>query len=98
MKPTPASYFNRNLPKLVATIGLGATVLAFVGGCETAFERIDRRTAELLAQSTASLGADAIVPRDGARRFLRPIAAFGPRLAPGRGLLWQHRFAPTESV
>ncbi len=63
MKPTPVCHFNSKLPKLAATLGLGAAVLAFASGCETAFERIDRRTTELLAQSTATLGADAIVPR-----------------------------------
>ncbi|MEE9129485.1 MAG: hypothetical protein V3T84_05665, partial [Phycisphaerales bacterium] len=63
MKPTPVSHFNGNLLKLAATVGLCATALTFAGGCETAFERIDRRTTELLAQSTATLGADAIVPR-----------------------------------
>ena len=63
MKPTPVCHFNSNLPKLAATLGLCASVLAFAGGCETAFQRIDRRTTELLAQSTATLGADAIVPR-----------------------------------
>ncbi len=63
MKPTPVSHFKSNLPKLAATLGLCAAVSAFAGGCETAFERIDRRTTELLAKSTATLGADAIVPR-----------------------------------
>ncbi len=63
MKPTPVPHFNSTLPKLAATLGLCASVLAFAGGCETAFQRIDRRTTELLAQSTATLGADAIVPR-----------------------------------
>ncbi len=63
MKPTPVSHFNGNLLKLAATVGLCATALTFAGGCESAFERIDRRTTELLAQSTATLGADAIVPR-----------------------------------
>ena len=57
MKPTPVPHFNSNLPKLAATLGLCAAVLAFAGGCETAFERIDRRTTELLAQSTATLGS-----------------------------------------
>ena len=63
MNPTPVSHFNSTLPKLAATLGLCAAGLAFASGCETAFERIDRRTTELLAQSTATLGADAIVPR-----------------------------------
>ena len=63
MKRTPLAQFNACLPRPVAILGLCGAVSIFAGGCESGFQRIDRRTTELLTTSSAALGADAIVPR-----------------------------------
>ena len=63
MKRTPLAQLNVCLPRPVAILGLYGAVSIFAGGCESGFQRIDRRTTELLATSSAALGADAIVPR-----------------------------------
>ncbi len=47
----------------VAILGLCGAVSIFAGGCDSGFQRIDRRTTELLTTSSALLGADAIIPR-----------------------------------
>ena len=63
MKRTPLAQLNACLSSPVAILGLCGAVSIFAGGCESGFQRIDRRTTELLTTSSAALGADAIVPR-----------------------------------
>ncbi len=63
MKRTPLAQLNACLPRPVAILGLCGAFSIFAGACESGFQRIDRRTTELLTTSSALLGADAIVPR-----------------------------------
>ncbi len=63
MKQTRLAQLNACLRTPVAILGLCGAVSIFAGGCESGFQRIDRRTTDLLTTSSALLGADAIAPR-----------------------------------
>ena len=63
MKRTLLAQLNAVLRTPVAILGFCGAVSIVAGGCESGFQRIDRRTTELLTASSALLGADAIVPR-----------------------------------